>query len=37
MPNSEKYRVAQDRLFESDFDRMINQIAAEEKPGDGEG
>jgi hypothetical protein len=29
----EKYRIAQDRLFESDFDRMIKQIAAEHKPG----
>lgn len=33
----EKYRIVQDRLFESDFDRMIKQIAAEEEPGDGEG
>lgn len=30
----EKYRIAQDRLFESDFDRMVKQIesAGDEKP-----
>jgi len=30
----EKYRIVQDRLFESDFDRMVKQIesAGEEKP-----
>ncbi len=30
----EKYRIVQDRLFESDFDRMEKQIesAGEEKP-----
>ncbi len=34
----EKYRIVQDRLFESDFDRVVKQIAAkEEEPGDGEG
>lgn len=27
----EKYRIAQDRLFESDFDRMTRQIEAEPK------
>ncbi|MHB8920346.1 MAG: virulence RhuM family protein [Halothiobacillus sp.] len=33
----EKYRIVQDRLFESDFDRVIKQIEAEHKPGgDGE-
>lgn len=25
----EKYRIAQDRLFESDFDRVVKQIEAE--------
>lgn len=32
----EKYRIVQDRLFESDFDRMVKQIesAGEEKPGE---
>lgn len=31
----EKYRIVQDRLFESDFDRIVKQIesAGEEKPG----
>jgi hypothetical protein len=29
----EKYRIVQDRLFESDFDRVIQQIEAESKPG----
>jgi len=33
----EKYRIVQDRLFESDFDRMIKQITAEDEPGDDEG
>jgi hypothetical protein len=28
----EKYRIVQDRLFESDFDRVIKQITDEEKP-----
>lgn len=33
----EKYRIVQDRLFESDFDRVIKQIESEYKPGgDGE-
>ena len=31
----EKYRIVQDRLFESDFDRMLKQIEAVQKPGDG--
>ena len=31
----EKYRIVQDRLFESDFDRVIKQIEAEHKPGGG--
>lgn len=30
----EKYRIVQDRLFESDFDRAIKQISDEKKPGD---
>ncbi|WP_435626481.1 virulence RhuM family protein [Candidatus Ferrigenium straubiae] len=30
----EKYRVVQDRLFESDFDRVIKQIEVEHKPDD---
>lgn len=29
----EKYRIVQDRLFESDFDRMLKQIEAIQKPG----
>ena len=29
----EKYRIVQDRLFESDFDRLLKQIEAESKPG----
>jgi hypothetical protein len=29
----EKYRIVQDQLFESDFDRVIKQIEAEHKPG----
>ena len=29
----EKYRIVQDRLFESDFDRMLKQIKAIQKPG----
>jgi hypothetical protein len=32
----EKYRIVQDRLFESDFDRVIKQIEAERKPGNKE-
>ncbi len=28
----EKYRIVQDRLFESDFDRVIRQLAPEQKP-----
>ncbi|OGR01364.1 MAG: cell filamentation protein Fic [Deltaproteobacteria bacterium RIFOXYD12_FULL_55_16] len=30
----EKYRIVQDRLFESDFDRVIKQIEAEHKSGE---
>ncbi|MBU0500228.1 MAG: virulence RhuM family protein [Gammaproteobacteria bacterium] len=33
----EKYRTVQDRLYESDFDRVVKQIAAEEDPGNGDG
>jgi hypothetical protein len=29
----EKYRIVQDRLFESDFDRVIKQIESSSKPG----
>ncbi len=29
----EKFRIVQDQLFESDFDRVIKQIEAEHKPG----
>jgi hypothetical protein len=29
----EKYRIIQDRLFESDFDRLIMQISGERDPG----
>jgi len=32
----EKYRIVQDRLFESDFDRMLKQIEAIQKPGGGD-
>lgn len=28
----EKYRIVQDRLFESNFDRVIKQIEAGDKP-----
>lgn len=28
----EKYRIVQDRLFESDFDRLIKQVASLQKP-----
>jgi hypothetical protein len=31
----EKYRIVQDRLFESDFDRMLKQIENIQKPGGG--
>ncbi|MCK9200341.1 MAG: virulence RhuM family protein [Gallionella sp.] len=30
----EKYRIVQDRLFESDFDRAIKQLEVEQKPDD---
>lgn len=30
----EKYRIVQDRLFESDFDRVIKQLEVEHKPDD---
>ncbi|MBD3419428.1 MAG: cell filamentation protein Fic [Chitinivibrionales bacterium] len=30
----EKYRIVQDRLFESDFDRMIQKLEASQKEGD---
>lgn len=32
----EKYRIAQDRLFESDFDRMLKRIELQSKPEDRE-
>lgn len=32
----EKYRIVQDRLFESDFDRVIQQLAEEQDSGKGE-
>lgn len=32
----EKYRIVQDRLFESDFDRMLKQLEVMQKPVDGE-
>ncbi len=32
MSEFEKYRIVQDRLFESDFDRVVRQLAAEHKP-----
>ncbi len=28
----EKYRIVQDRLFESDFDRLIKQVESGNKP-----
>jgi hypothetical protein len=33
----EKYRIVQDRLFESDFDRLLKQIESGGKPGTDEG
>ena len=33
----EKYRVVQDRLFESDFDRVLRQIGEDEQQPEGEG
>jgi hypothetical protein len=30
----EKYRIVQDRLFESDFDKMLKQIGSLKKPED---
>ena len=30
----EKYRIVQDRLFQSDFDRVLKQIAPQGKPGE---
>jgi hypothetical protein len=32
----EKYRIVQDRLFESDFDRLLKQIEADSDPSSGE-
>jgi len=32
----EKYRIVQDRLFESDFDRMLKQIESVQKPVEGD-
>ena len=32
----EKYRIVQDRLFESDFDRVMQQVANERDPGEQE-
>ena len=32
----EKYRIVQDRLFESDFDRMLKQIESGSAPAGGE-
>ncbi len=31
----EKYRIVQDQLFESDFDRMLKQIEDIQKPEEG--
>lgn len=33
----EKYRIVQDRLFESDFDRVIKQLEVEHKPDNNKG
>ncbi len=30
----EKYRIVQDRLFESDFDRVMQQLANKQEPGE---
>ena len=30
----EKYRIVQDRLFESDFDRVIQQLGSKQDPGE---
>ena len=32
----EKYRIVQDRLFESDFDKLVSQLAPEKNPGGNE-
>ncbi len=32
----EKYRIVQDRLFESDFDRLLKQIEPDSDPSSGE-
>ncbi len=32
----EKYRIVQDRLFESDFDRLLKQLEASDKQNNGE-
>ncbi|MEZ5738004.1 MAG: virulence RhuM family protein [Burkholderiaceae bacterium] len=32
----ERYRIVQDRLFESDFDRVLKQLEADRAPGDDE-
>ena len=32
----EKYRIVQDRLFESDFDRLMKQIKVGKGPASGE-
>ena len=29
----ERYRIVQDRLFESDFDRLIMQLSGQRDPG----
>jgi hypothetical protein len=33
----EKYRIVQDRLFESDFDRLLKQVEAGNKREDDDG
>jgi len=33
MSEFEKYRIVQDRLFESDFDRVVKQIESDRQPG----
>jgi hypothetical protein len=33
----EKYRIVQDRLFESDFDRAVKQLEQDEKKNQGDG
>jgi hypothetical protein len=33
----DKYRIVQDRLFESDFDKVLKEVEQKERPGNGKG